>query len=46
MTGEKKKALSKKQKQQAPVAHTYNPSHSGGRDQEDSGLKAARRNSS
>jgi hypothetical protein len=25
----------------APVAHAYNPSYSGGRDQEDSGLKAA-----
>jgi hypothetical protein len=28
------------------VAHTYNPSYSGGRDQEDHGLKPARTNSS
>jgi hypothetical protein len=28
------------------VAHTYNPSYSGGRDQEDCGLKAAQTNSS
>jgi hypothetical protein len=28
-----------------PVAHTCNPSHSGGRDQEDRGLKPARANS-
>jgi hypothetical protein len=28
------------------VAHTYNPSYSGGRDQEDSGSKPARVNSS
>jgi hypothetical protein len=26
---------------QAPVVHTYNPSYSGGRDQEDHGLKPA-----
>jgi hypothetical protein len=26
---------------QAPVAHTYNPSYSGGRDQEDHSLKPA-----
>jgi hypothetical protein len=30
----------------APVAHTYNPSYSGGRDQEDQGSKPARANSS
>jgi hypothetical protein len=30
----------------APVAHTYNPSYSGGRDQEDHGSKPARANSS
>jgi hypothetical protein len=29
-----------------PVAHAYNPSNSGGRDQEDRGLKPARANSS
>jgi hypothetical protein len=29
-----------------PVAHTYNPSYSGGRDQEDPGLKAAQADSS
>jgi hypothetical protein len=29
----------------APVAHAYNPSYSGGRDQEDLGLKPARANS-
>jgi hypothetical protein len=29
-----------------PVAHTYNPSYSGGRDQEDHGLKPAGANSS
>jgi hypothetical protein len=28
------------------MAHTYNPSYSGGRDQEDRGLKAAWANSS
>jgi hypothetical protein len=27
-----------------PVAHTYNPSYSGGRDQEDHGLKPAQAN--
>jgi hypothetical protein len=31
---------------QAPVAHTYNPSCSGGRDQEDGTSKSARANSS
>jgi hypothetical protein len=31
---------------QAPVAHTYNPSYSGGRDQEDHGSKPVRANSS
>jgi hypothetical protein len=29
-----------------PVAHAYNPSYSGGRDQEDPGLKADQVNSS
>jgi hypothetical protein len=29
----------------APVAHSYNPSYSGGRDQEDCGLKLAQANS-
>jgi hypothetical protein len=29
----------------APVAHTYNPSYSGGRDQEDWGLKPTQANS-
>jgi hypothetical protein len=33
-----KKSKNKKASQ-APVAHTYNPSYSGGRDQEDLGLK-------
>jgi hypothetical protein len=28
------------------MAHTYNPSYSGGRDQEDGGLKPAQANSS
>jgi hypothetical protein len=36
----------KKKKSQAPVAHTYNPSYSRGRDQEDHGLKLAGANSS
>jgi hypothetical protein len=31
---------------QVPVAHTYNPSYSGGRDQEGSSLKPTRVNSS
>jgi hypothetical protein len=31
---------------QALVAHTYNPSYSGGRDQEDRSLKPAQANSS
>jgi hypothetical protein len=31
---------------QAPVAHAYNPSDLGGRDQEDRGSKPARANSS
>jgi hypothetical protein len=31
-----------KEKGQAPVAHTYYPSYSGGRDQEDQDLKSAR----
>jgi hypothetical protein len=30
---------------QAPVAHAYNPSYSGGRDQEDHGSKPAQGNS-
>jgi hypothetical protein len=30
---------------QVPVAHAYNPSYEGGRDQEDHGLKPARANS-
>jgi hypothetical protein len=30
---------------QAPVAHTYNPSYSGGRDEEDQGSKPAWANS-
>jgi hypothetical protein len=30
---------------QAPVAHAYNPSYLGGRDQEDHGLKPAQANS-
>jgi hypothetical protein len=30
---------------QAPVAHAYNPSYSGGRDQEDHGLKPTQANS-
>jgi hypothetical protein len=30
----------------APMAHIYNPSYSGGRDQEDQGLKSAQANSS
>jgi hypothetical protein len=30
---------------QVPVAHTFNPSYSGGRDQEDCGLKTAQGNS-
>jgi hypothetical protein len=29
----------------APVAHTFNPSYSGGRDQEDHSLKLSRANS-
>jgi hypothetical protein len=33
-------------KGRAPVAHTYNPSYSGGRDQEDHGLKPGQGNSS
>jgi hypothetical protein len=31
---------------QAPVVHAYNPSYSGGRDQEDHSLKPAQANSS
>jgi hypothetical protein len=41
--------LKKKKKQKgsrAPVAHACNPSHSGGRDQEDFGSKPAQANSS
>jgi hypothetical protein len=33
--------VSKKRKEMVPVAHTCNPSYSGGRDQEDRGLKPA-----
>jgi hypothetical protein len=36
----------KRRKSPAPVAHTYNPSYSGGRDQEDCGSKPALTNSS
>jgi hypothetical protein len=35
-----------RRKSQAPVAHACNPSYSGGRDQEDRGLKSAWANSS
>jgi hypothetical protein len=38
--------FSKTTKSQAPVAHACNPSYSGGRDQEDCGLKPAWANSS
>jgi hypothetical protein len=38
--------LLKKQKEPASVAHVCNPSYSGGRDQEDCGLKTAQANSS
>jgi hypothetical protein len=34
------------QKEWAPVPHTYNPSYSGGRIQEDHGLKPSQANSS
>jgi hypothetical protein len=37
--------LSKQYFSQALVAHAYNPSYSGGRDQENCGLKPARANS-
>jgi hypothetical protein len=36
----------KEKKDQAPVAHAYNPSYSGGRDQEDHSSKPAWANSS
>jgi hypothetical protein len=36
----------KRERAQAPVAHACNPSYSGGRDQEDQGLKPAWGNSS
>jgi hypothetical protein len=35
----------KESKSQLPVAHAWNPSYSGGRDQEDSGSKSAQENS-
>jgi hypothetical protein len=38
--------LSQKKISGVPVAHTCNPSYSGGRDQEDNGSKPARANSS
>jgi hypothetical protein len=38
-------ALKEKFRYQAPVAHAYNPSYSGGRDQDDLGLKPAQANS-
>jgi hypothetical protein len=38
--------LKKTKTSQALVAHSYNPSYSGDRDQEDCGLKPARANSS
>jgi hypothetical protein len=37
--------LKKVKGSQAPVTHTYNSSYSGGRDQEDCGLKPAQANS-
>jgi hypothetical protein len=42
----RRKKLIKTWASRAPVAHTYNPSYSGGRDQEDCGLKPAWANSS
>jgi hypothetical protein len=44
-TEEKKKQDSKSRESLAPVAHAYNPSYSGVRDQEDHGSKPARANS-
>jgi hypothetical protein len=41
-----KKKKKKKRYHQAPVAHAYNPSYSGGRDQEDCSLKPVQANSS
>jgi hypothetical protein len=38
--------IKKRKASQAPVAHTYNPSYSGGRYQEDSSSKPAQANSS
>jgi hypothetical protein len=40
------KSTSKTKYSQAPVAHTYNPGYSGGRDQEDHGAKPAQANGS
>jgi hypothetical protein len=36
----------KKKKRRVPVVHTYNPGHSGGRDEEDHSSKPVRANSS
>jgi hypothetical protein len=38
--------MQEKHLSRAPVAHAYNPSYSGGRDQEDCRSKPARKNSS
>jgi hypothetical protein len=38
-------SITKKETSQEPVAHTFNSSNSGGRNQEDHGLKPARANS-
>jgi hypothetical protein len=40
------KVISKQRNSWVPMAHAYNPSYSGGRDQEDHGLKPARSNNS
>jgi hypothetical protein len=45
-TCQKKKKKERKKKCWAPVAHAYNPSYSGGTDQEDHSLKPACANSS
>jgi hypothetical protein len=42
----KKLFLKKAKMLRAPVAHAYNPSYSGGRDQEDHGSKPAQANNS
>jgi hypothetical protein len=39
-------AIKKQNSNQVQVAHTYNPSYSGGRDKEDCSLKTAQTNSS